>query len=127
MSSSNQDKQSINFQGSKPRFFNKKKDGEQPSGGSQYAFRTKKADNESDSGSHRQYSNADDKPGKSTGSHKSGLDVKAKPFRKAEFQRNSMGSPRSIPFKQESGDQCKCQNLNFDVLVSDSKVPNRQI
>lgn len=94
MSSSNQAQQPINFQGSKPRFFNKKKDNEQPSGGSQYGFRSKKVDKNSDSSSQRQYSNVDDKPNKSTGSHKSALDVKAKPFRKVEFQRNSMGSPR---------------------------------
>lgn len=127
MSSSNQDKQSITFQGSKPRFFNKKKDGEQPSGGSQYAFRTKKADKNSDSSSQRQYSAAEDKPIKSTGSHTSGLNVKAKPFSKAEFQRNSMGSPRSLPFKQDSSDQCKWQTLNFEDLDADSTFPIQQI
>ena len=103
MSTSNQDK-SINFQGSKPRFFNKKKDGD----GSQYAFRSKKMDKNSDSSSSRQYGNADEKQIKSTGSHKSGLNVKAKPFSKAEFGRNSMGAPSSS-FKRDDGDQCKYQ------------------
>ena len=94
MSTSGQDKQSINFQGPKPRFFNKKKDGE-PVSGNQFAFRSKKADKNSDSSSSRQYAGADDKQAKSTGSHKSRLNVEAKPFSKAELQRNSMGVPHS--------------------------------
>lgn len=102
--SSNQDK-SINFQSQKPRFFNKKKDGE-PAGGGQFAFRSKKADKNSDSSSSRQYGN-DENQAKSTGSHVSGLNVKAKPFSKADLQRNSMGAPSSQPFKPDNGDQCK--------------------
>ena len=90
----------ITFQGSKPRFFNKKKEGDPTTGGrEQFEFRSKKGDQSEESGADRAPFIADDgnKVIQKGGGRKQGFG-KGEPF---------TAPPQGGNLKADAQDQCK--------------------